>query len=89
MNEKILDFYKKCMHHNIAITIKPCLSDACIELQGDCLAYNKKNNKYEHIRYTNRISIDNIKSSKIDILELHMNDMFLQLIEKRRELQGE
>ena len=89
MNEKLIELYDRCKKHNINISIKTCLSDACLKIQAECLAYCKRKGEYEHIRYMSRISIDDIGSSNIDIFEMLLNSMIRQISMKRKELQSE
>lgn len=87
MNEKILQIYEKCMKHNITVTINTMLSHNVIKITGECLAYNRKTKEYDHLRYNKLISIDEIRDCNIDILECNINELFYQLLEKRKEIE--
>ena len=76
MKEKLLEIYNKCMEHNISISIKYLLSDAAIEIEGHKLVYNSINGKYSNIKCCKWISIEEIKTANIDLIELTINEIF-------------
>ena len=89
MNEKLLELYERCKKHNITITIKTCLSDGWFEIRGDTLAYYKKVGKYEHLYNQKVVTIDELESYTIDIIEYTINKIFQELMEERRRLENE
>ena len=64
------------MEHNISISIKYLLSDAAIEIEGHKLVYNPTNGKYSNIKCDKWISIEEIKTANIDLIELTINEIF-------------
>lgn len=89
MDEKLLELYERCMRHNISISIKTCLSDGLVEIQGNTLAYHKNDVMYEHLRIQEVITVEDMKNYAIDIIEYTINKIFQELIEERRKLENE
>ena len=89
MNEKLLELYERCMRHNISISIKTCLSDGWVEIQGDTLAYHKNDEMYEHLRIQKVVTVEDMESYAIDIVEYTINIIFQELLEERRKIENE
>ena len=89
MHEKLLELYERRMRHNISISIKTCLSDGWVEIQGDTLAYHKNDEMYEHLRIQEVITVEDMESYAIDIVEYTINIIFQELLEERRKIENE
>ena len=89
MTEKLLELYERCMRHNISISIKTYLSDGWIEIVGDTLAYHERTVEYEHLRIRKVVTVEDMESYTIDIVEYTINQIFQELIEERRKLENE
>ena len=89
MNEKLLELYERCMRHNISISIKTCLSDGWVEIQGDTLAYHERTVEYEHLRIQKVVTVEDMESYTIDIVEYTINEIFQELLEERRKIENE
>ena len=89
MNEKLLELYERCMRYNISISIKTYLSDGWIEIVGNTLAYHKRTVEYEHLRIQKVVTVEDMESYTIDIVEYTINQIFQELIEERRKLENE
>lgn len=72
MSDKMLELFDKCMKHGITITIRPCLLDARIEIRGE----------YKHLACVQFVSIEEMRSCKIDIFEYAVDYVINKLLEK-------
>ena len=65
------------------------MSDGWIEIQGDTLAYHKNDEMYEHLRIQEVVTVEDMESYVIDIVECTINKIFQELIEERRKFENE
>lgn len=86
LNEQWAELLQRAEQYKINISIKTLSGYETLKIVGETYVYDKNKDTNDTIRFSKFVSMIDLKSSTIDIVEYEINRIIRELIERRDKI---